>query len=180
MRILAILLIVLSFACKNKKEATAKEEVVQERTYPVKEDVEEQVEAKVVKKTIDFPDNAIARIQRTPCFGRCPIYTITVYNDGTVIYNAEKFVEYEGKFKAQADEQKIQMLMSKAEEIGFFKLQSNYDNENVTDLPSTITTLRRDDEVKQIINRYEGPEELSLFEKYFDELFLKMKWSEMQ
>ena len=35
-------------------------------------------------------------LQRTACFGACPVYTVSIYADGTVAYNGERFVEVEG------------------------------------------------------------------------------------
>jgi len=181
MRILCILLIILSIACKNKKETSKNVsksmKAEQADSKPMMEDTD-QDEKSAVKKIV-FPENAIARLQRTPCFGRCPIYTLTVYEDGTVIYYAEKFVEKEGKFQAKVGEEKIRKLIKKAETIGYFEMKAKYDSDGVTDVPSTITTLRRDDELKQIVNRFQGPEPLSEFENYFDDLFLNLEWSTM-
>ncbi len=180
MRIL-LSIVILSiglFACKSKKEVSEKEQALTEQTQ---EELVEKPSKEVAvesQQKIDFPENAVARIQRTACFGRCPIYTLTVYEDGTVLYQAEKWVEKEGTFQGKADPEWFKKLLAKAEEVGYFNMKNKYDSEGVTDLPSVITTLRRDDELKQIVNRYQGPEALADFEKYFDSLYLKLNWSE--
>lgn len=181
MRILVIAMIGLSLlACKSKKEVV-KEETTKEAIEEVVEVEPEQAETAALNgKKSEFPDNAVARIQRTACFGRCPIYVLTVYEDGTVIYEAERFVPEEGTFKAKVSTDLYQKLLRRAEEASFFEMQSKYDSESVTDLPTTITTLRKDDEVKRIENRYQGPEELNRVEKYFDELYLNLNWSKQQ
>lgn len=177
MRILLIVLIGFTLACKSKKG-------VAEKAKPLSEEVQEELIEKPQiadeaskKKSIDFPRNAIARIQRTACYGRCPIYTLTVYSDGSVLYEAQKWVKEEGTFQGKANPEKFQQLLNKANEIGFFELKDEYDSEYVTDLPSVITTLRSDDVLKQVVNRYQGPEKLSEFEKYFDTLYLELQWS---
>lgn len=185
MRVLSILLILFALACKNKKEATSTKEPIEVKQADSKPSMEEDADKasmdetsakKAVKKQIDFPDKALARIQRTACFGHCPIYTLTVYKDGTAKLHAEKWLDFEGDFTATVDQKKFDNLMQKAEEVGYFRLQDIYDSESVTDLPSTITTLRKADELKQIVNRYQGPDDLDDFEKYFDELYLKLDW----
>ena len=180
MRILFILLILLSVACKSKKEATSNQDSIKVEEAEAKTTMEEEVIQKETPKNINFPKNAIARIQRTACFGRCPIYTLTVYDDGSAELFAERWLEQEGKFTATVDQSKFQNLLEKAEAINFFELEDVYNSEAVTDLPSTITTLRRDDELKQIVNRYQGPQELSDFEKFFDELYLKSDWKKKE
>lgn len=178
MRIFLIAILLFSFACKSKKEVIEKAEVKEE---PIEQIIAEATteEDGVLKRAKDaFPESAIARIQRTACFGRCPIYILTVYKGGVVIYEAKKWVDKEGTFQAKVDEGKIQELMQRAESINYFDLENEYDSQKVSDLPSTITSLRNEDQFKTIVNRYQGPEELSEFEKYFDELFLNLDWSE--
>ena len=180
MRTLSILFILLSLACKNKHEASSSKETTQQETSEPRSNEDKNANEQSAKQKIVFPDQAIARIQRTACFGRCPIYTLTVFNDGSAKLKAEKWLDQEGDFTAKVDQKKIDKLMQKANEIGFFELNNEYDSDSVTDLPSTITTLRRGDELKQIVNRYQGPEKLSNFEKYFDELYLKLDWEKTE
>jgi len=176
--LILILFLALIFACKSKQKASENANVSSEET--VEEVVENTQEEQSVKKkvAIDLPSEAVARIQRTACFGRCPIYVLTVYKDGTVIYNAEKWVDKEGTFQAKASTELFQKLLKKAEEIGYFSLDDLYDSDGVTDLPSTITTIRSEEDLKQIVNRYQGPEKLADFEQYFDSLYLSLEWSE--
>ncbi len=157
------------FSCKNKEKIAATEVVEQI------EEVNEEEEITQLEIP-GFADSAVAKIQRTACFGRCPIYTLTVYKSGFAIYNGIEWVDQKGKFYTLGDKEKIRNLLKKAEEIGFLKMQDKYDSENVTDLPSAIVTLRRDEVVKQVVNRYEGPEILRELEMYFDKLYENTEW----
>ena len=189
MRILVILMLILSLGCKSKKEATSTKEPIEVKQADAKPTMEENADEtsmdknsakQVVNKQIDFPDNAIAGIQRTACFGKCPIYKLRVYDNGTAELHAENWLDKEGDFIATVDQERFEKLMQKAEEIGYFGLANVYDSESVTDLPSTITTMRREDELKQVVNRYQGPEKLDKFEKYFDELYLNLDWKKSE
>ncbi len=185
-RVLFILSIgLLLFSCKSKKDASATEAenpaVEQKATDALKEEV---VEAKQVDTDTPDPeskillerarhkvsDSLVARIERTACFGRCPIYNASIYKSGLVIYIGEKWVEREGHYKAVLSKDKVKALFEEAESIGFFKMEEAYDSPYVTDLPSTIITLQKDDVLKIVANRYQGPEELHQFGLYFDEL----------
>ena len=44
------------------------------------------------------PDYAslVITLERTACFGTCPIYKLTVYGDGRVEYEGERFVTVTG------------------------------------------------------------------------------------
>lgn len=179
-------------ACKGKKDALAKEEKAKTETA-VKKMTDAEKEAalieqiknekpqneaedyyKMVEKEID--ENAIARIQRTACFGRCPIYTLTVFEDGRVVYFGKKFTPREGKFEGKVSPDIIENLKKFAVEIGFSNFNNVYDKQAITDLPSTITSLRTDEELKTVVNRFDGPQDLRKFEDFFDKLFAEVEW----
>ena len=128
----------------------------------------------------DLPDSLVVRLQRTACFGRCPIYTLSFYKDGTAIYKGEKWVEKEGLYKSRISKSKLNNIISKAKEVGFYEMDNQYDNEYVTDLPSTITTLKGESGFKVVANRYEGPELLLELEKLIDELADSIEWEKIE
>ena len=129
-----------------------------------------------IRSQKSIPDSLIARIQRTACFGRCPIYTISLYKSGFATYNGEKWVEHEGFYGAFVGLNVIKTIQNMAEEINYLELNDIYDSRGVTDVPSTITTLRVKDQVKVVVNRFDAPEKLIKFEKLFDSLFKDVKW----
>ncbi len=119
-------------------------------------------------------------MERTPCFGTCPWFKAEIFRDGYVIYNGKKFVENEGWFHAYLNHQKMQDLKAAIEELNAENLQDEYTNINLTDLPSTITTIHNNNNIKQIKNGYYNPpEQLVLFEKFIDHLLLDVEWKKL-
>ncbi|HKR02541.1 MAG TPA: DUF6438 domain-containing protein [Pyrinomonadaceae bacterium] len=97
-------------------------------------------------------------LERTACFGYCPIYTVTLRRDGTISYNGKKFVQLEGMYEGKfyGFERLAQLILSR----GYFNLKDNY-TVNATDLPSTITSVVRGGKRKTIRNYGDsGPVEL--------------------
>ena len=172
-------------ACKSKKELAEKKDskIEEKATEKVTEDVESEAYLKKQEKLQDsegeilakkalakLSDSLVARIQRTACFGRCPIYTASIYKSGYVDYMGEKWVQREGHFKSKISQQAIDKLLNEAKRIGFMGLENAYDSEYITDLPSTILSLRIEDQAKIVVNRYQAPEKLRAFEQYFDKV----------
>ena len=183
-------------ACKGKKNASADKEKANVETT-AKEITDAEREAAIIEQMKneklpnegddyyemvekEIPTNAIARIQRTPCFGRCPIYTITVYEDNRVEYFGKKFTPREGLYTAEVSEEIIEKLITYANEIGYFEMKNVYDQQSVTDVPSTITSLRNEEGLKTVVDRFNAPEELIRFEKFFDSLFEELEWTKVQ
>jgi|GEM_PF-876681 len=180
-------------ACKANKETLAKEgqektqDNIHEMTDAEREEaiVEQMKNEKLPHEGEDYynmvekeiPADAVARIQRTPCFGKCPIYTLTIFENGKVEYFGQKFTPREGRFEGKVSPELIANLMNEAQNVGFYVMNNIYDKQAVTDVPSTITSLRTSSGLKTVVNRFDGPEELRRFEKYFDQLFNEVEWT---
>lgn len=191
LKLLFIISIVV-FSCKNGKKAVSTEDKKDQKVEQRAEEAIEKADVVEEKNEQQMPDpetkmflnrakakltdSLVARIERTACFGRCPIYIASIYKSGFVTYQGEKWVEKEGFFKSKMEQDNIDMLLKKATEVNFFSMKDAYDSPYVTDLPSTIITLRKADEVKIVANRYQGPEELAALELYFDELLNKLTY----
>lgn len=162
------------FSCKSNK---VQSKAVEKETVDV---IEKESTPFIEQAKKDLPDSLEVRLQRTACFGRCPIYTLSFYKDGTAIYKGEKWVEKEGLYKGRVSESNLNNIISKAKEIGFYDMDNQYDSEYVTDLPSTITTLKGESGFKVVANRYEGPELLYELEKLIDEVADSIEWEKIE
>src|SRR5690606_33695285 len=88
----------------------------------------------------EFPDSLFFRMEKTPCYGECPIYTVNIYKSGRATYEGKNFVENIGMYQAWFSEQEMKQLISLAKDADYFHLEHVYDAA-VTDLPSTSTIL---------------------------------------
>ena len=108
----------------------------------------------------NFPNNydlksVVIKLERGPCYGPCPIYKLTIYGNGKVVYVGERFVQVEGAKTATISEKKIRELVSEFEKTDYFALKSKYDSEDWTCNPSTITSIEIQGRSK-IIYHYHG------------------------
>jgi hypothetical protein len=117
-------------------------------------------------------------LERTPCFGSCPVYSVTIKSDGAVNYQGEANVERKGKHTGHIDTLKFNRLAEFIREEGFMFLADNY-SIPVTDIPSTYTAVTIDGERKSIKNRGNaGPSKLWAIEQLIDKLVLETEWEE--
>ena len=122
-------------------------------------------------------------LERTPCFGTCPVYTLTLHSSGVVEFVGTNHVKAKGPQTGKISAPSFARLVKKIEEIGFFSLRDRYDGKNpdgsgstVTDLPSRKTTVTRGDETKTVVNYFQGPAGLTELELLIDELAKSEKW----
>lgn len=123
--------------------------------------------------------NAEITLDRTACFGSCPDYSLTIYGNGTVIYEGRNFVAVTGKQSATIPEQDVRNLVGYFYDINYFSLRDEY-TAQVTDLPTTTTSIKIDGRFKQVIDYYGAPEELTLLEAKIDEVAKSDRWVDSQ
>jgi hypothetical protein len=98
---------------------------------------------------------------RNGCYGRCPIYDLSIQSDGKVLFEGRFWTEIKGKATDKITEEQFEQLISEIEKANFFSLKNNYnyDSNNcptiATDFPSVKLHIKLDGKEKTI-NHYLG------------------------
>ncbi len=119
--------------------------------------------------------SVLISMERTPCFGSCPSYSLTMYGNGTVMYEGFAFVAVTGVRTDQISDEKIRELVQEFYKIGYFSLQDRYEDPS-TDLPSTTTSIAVAGMKKSVYRYGSGPENLVQLENKIDELARTERW----
>ena len=130
-----------------------------------------KTQKKQIKETqpTTLSDNLFLKMQRTPCYGKCPNYTLEIFESGKVKYNGKMFVENIGEFESVLSTTSIQTIKNKIKEINFFELNDKYDSP-ATDIPATIFEVFENNQQKKITNRHKSPESLKELEKLIEDI----------
>ena len=86
--------------------------------------------------TVAIPEDFALSFERTHCYGTCPAYEVTVQRSGQVHFAGER-----GCTDSELTHDQMQELVELLEMSGFVDLK-DATQESVTDLPSTIVTVR--------------------------------------
>ena len=122
----------------------------------------------LTKKTNPSEIELIISLQRTACFGSCPIYKIEIFSDGSGIYTGTRFVKNIGFTKFSLSEKQLNLILKQAEAIGFTNLKEDY-SEHISDLPTTFIQIKD----KKIRNYTGAPKMLKNLENLIDQLYQK-------
>ncbi len=120
---------------------------------------------------IPIKESIFITMERTPCFGKCPNYKITIFNTGNVVYEGLQFAEKQGKFTKKLNKTQLIELEEQIEYLKIFALKNAYDSK-ITDIPSCILFINYKEKKKKILDRDGAPEELKRFEKLIDALII--------
>ena len=126
----------------------------------------------------DYNDLVIT-LERTPCHGFCPVYKLTIDDDGTVVYEGKDFVSTKDREETAISQDKVDQLVQEFKKIDYFSLNDEYTTRIITDAPSVITSITLDGKTKTI-EHYHGdfsaPEELTELEDRIDEIVNSEQW----
>lgn len=136
------------------------------------------------KKTVktsasEMKDSVSIVYQKTQCYGRCPAYTMTINNDGKVLFEGEANVDKIGKFSLQLSPEEIDTLIIEFGKAHFFELEDRY-YKNLTDLPTTFITYTRGEKTKKITDYYGAPKRLKVLEAKIEEIVEKKGWQKVE
>jgi hypothetical protein len=123
------------------------------------------------------------KLQRTACYGNCPIYQVTVRGDGQIDYEGFANVRSMGKQNANIPADSAALLLSELQKMNFYELKHTYTQQNITDLSTVLLTLsytvNGETFSKQIVD-YQGdtstPAELRAFYTHLEQICGTSRW----
>ena len=102
---------------------------------------------------IGSSNNVIITLERTMCFGECPVYSVTVYKDGRVVYEGKDFVRIQGRQEYKIPRAKVNQLLREFEKCNFLAMNDEY-LAIATDGPGCITSLTINGTTKEVRHWY--------------------------
>lgn len=131
-------------------------------------------------------DGSVLTLERTACFGTCPVYRLSVAADGTVSYEGRAHVRQLGRATGRVAPERLEALLSELERAGYFSFADRYTPaESVcgpatSDSPSAITSIRFKGRAKRIEHYYgcgDAPRALAVLEQRIDEVLGSAQWT---
>jgi hypothetical protein len=128
-------------------------------------------------------DKAEISLERTICFGSCPVYTVNITGAGDVTYQGKQFVKVTGRKRYKIDQSEVRGLIEKFYSSNFFSLKGSYVQKiegeyitSVTDLPSVTTIIKLGGKTKKVYDYAFAPKRLVELEKEIDKVARTDQW----
>ena len=122
--------------------------------------------------------DTIINMEKTPCFGTCPTFTIEINGIGEATYNGVRFVDKEGNHSKVFTPEECNKVFEAFADADFWSFEDEYTG-NVTDLPTTFLHFKHEGNDKRIRMYYNVPEELRALETLVDTLANTAGWTEV-
>jgi len=131
-------------------------------------------------------DQVEIRLERSACFGFCPVYSVTVHGDGTVEFDGKQYTAHRGVATWRIDPGDVVTLVNQLLDAHFFEAAPSYvsrevaeigpegglllfDNQ-VTDLPGATLTFKLGEREHSVFLYYNVPAQLETLPDAVDEI----------
>ena len=122
-----------------------------------------------------IPKDFVIKLERTSCFGECPVYSVTIDAKGNVTYEGTRFVRVEGRQTNRIAVSRVAALVEAVDRAHFFDLDDKY-RAQVTDNPTTFVTVTHDGRSKRVEDYVIGPKALRQLEDEIDDTARTKRW----
>lgn len=127
------------------------------------------------------PDSVFATLERSPCFGRCPSFNATIYNNGKAVYQGHSSVNKLGKWTGTVTTEQMKTLTAKAIEIRLDTLNDSYVNKYLVDFPGHGVSILMNGKLKKIeVMETEVPVSIHTFENLVEEILNQVDWKQAE
>ena len=127
----------------------------------------------------------VVALERRPCYGTCPVYTVALYADGTVVFDGRRFVLSMGRHATRVAARDVSRLVAQFNGFGFAALPdkiisgSSACGDYASDAPILVITLRQRDAEKTVEHDRgcsAAPAFLSVLEQAVDSVAGTARW----
>jgi hypothetical protein len=121
--------------------------------------------------------NTVISMQKTACYGACPVYSVEIFDDMKITYLGGENVPVEGEQTGEISRQQLDELIEAFTDSNFFDYESDYMG-HVTDLPTTYIQFTYEGRSKKVRDYYGAPQSLKDLENKVEELVRNIFWKE--
>ncbi len=127
--------------------------------------------------------NVVIRLERSACYGNCPVYKLTIYGDGRLEYVGETNVKLKGNKQAAIDAGDFKSLVSEFDKASYFSTDQ-YTEKNCscrfcTDMPTVTTEIQVRGSTHRVEHYYGctcAPKTLWVLEQAIDKIVRTERW----
>lgn len=135
------------------------------------------------KPVLDY-DRPVFTLSKTPCYGKCPQYSLTLTNDRQLILDAINHMDKKGKYSIRLNAREYNSLLMGLDSLNLQTLPAVYpqDTKRIpADIQATVLRYPNDtgNEEKKVEIYSDAPEKLASFLTRFEAMVERKDWVKM-
>jgi len=114
-------------------------------------------------------------LDKGACFGSCPVYTLSIDNEGNAIYEGKRFTDKSGIHKKKLSKQVLQKLAKQLNDSNFFSFLEQY-RSDIADLPLIEVSHTNKGLSKSVKGKNTRPKSLIEIQKSLEDIANQDGW----
>ncbi len=127
-------------------------------------------------KQMEEEDSMFLMLKKGPCFGNCPVFTLSVYKSGLAELHGKSNLANRGKYKKQLTQEELDDLNLSCEDADLISMQDNYPSQ-IADLPLITIKYVTEDSTKVIRGKENRPVKLEALERKLSAIVHAEDWT---
>lgn len=136
--------------------------------------VKEPVKEVVVEKKVEKVDNTLFSLERKPCSGDCPVFSVTVTKDSVLTYDGKKYTNIEGVHTVSLTGTQYDQLKELLKNARFSELNARYTTSGTKDFAESI--LKHDGKAVTVRLWKDAPKELTAVYVFVEDILYDLKY----
>lgn len=118
----------------------------------------------------------LAEMSKGNCYGRCPVYLLTIYDNGVMTYEGQRYTDKMGLHLKRLSKPEIESLSWAFQRANLWQFENVY-RSDYPDLPAVSITYYEGDRSKTILGKETRPEAVLELEGRLNELANSEGWT---
>jgi hypothetical protein len=136
------------------------------------------VQCATKKLSLTQHNDKLFEMSKSPCFGKCPVYTVTVFQNGSMQLTAKENMTLKGKYTLQMSQPELNSFKAKLKSLNLLTLRNEY-REPIADAPATHIVYSEGDSTKKIFTNFLFPDSLQNFTEQLDKMVQAGRWTQV-
>lgn len=133
---------------------------------------------KTILKDTDLNDlDKVVSMNMGPCYGNCPVYTLTVYDNGIVAYNGERFTERRGVHIRDIGNAALKSLKQELVAANLWKFPNAFKSQ-IPDLATVTIEYFEDGRSKEIRGKDGRPPQVLKIQELLEQIANEGDWKQ--
>ena len=113
--------------------------------------------------------NKVIEMTKGPCYGRCPVFTLTVYDKGIVSYKGERYTDRLGTYVKKLEKEDLERLLREFKNANLWQYKDAYRG-RIPDMQSVSITYYEGSRKKTVTGKEIRPNSVKWLESLLDQV----------
>lgn len=180
------IVMMLALGCGRNTSQTTTQQTPEAKEEQKQEMVKETMEKGELPEE-DFPPvrhqdpespDTVFMLQKTACYGKCPVFTATILSNGTMKYTGKRNVDKVGQYTSKISRIEISKIDRELKRVDILSFAEHYplDRQDIVDAANTIIYTQFDGESKRIFINHGAPDELKRLINKVERILEEANW----